>query len=41
MYLVAAKLDPVKVGWIVREMEKGDKNSAEIASCMGVSVRRV
>ena len=40
-YLVAAKLDPVKVGWIVREMEKGDKDSAEIATSMGVSVRRV
>ena len=40
-YRVAAKLDPVKVAWIVREMEKGDRGSAEIASCMGVSARRV
>ena len=40
-YLVAAKLDPVKVGWIVREMEKGTQTGAEIADRMGVSARRV
>ena len=40
-YLVAAKLDPVKVGWIVREMEKGTKTSAKIVDRMGVSARRV
>ena len=40
-YLVVAKLDPVKVGWIVQEMQKGEQGSSRIAGSAGVSVRRV
>ncbi len=38
-YVVTAKLDPVKVKWIVDEMKKGVR-SAEIAARMEVSPRR-
>lgn len=39
-YLVYVKLDPVKVAWIIRQKEKGERNSV-IAGAMKVSVRRV
>jgi putative transposase len=39
-YRIYVKLDPVKVEWIIRQKEKGAKNSA-IAGSMKISVRRV
>src|SRR5437870_13918394 len=39
-YLVYMKLDPVKVGWIIRRKETGVLTS-EIAHAMSVSERRV